>query len=575
MEGLTPDYFTGRMFRRQFGPALASALGLAVSDMADALVVGRRMGAVGLAAISLALPVLMVMNVLMHGFGLGGSICYSIQQAKGERDQALAGFQGVLTSAVLTGAVLAVLGSLFLTPLLDLLGTTAEDGLLFETSRTYLQIILWGTPLLFASYGLDYFLRNDGQEKLASAAFITGNLTDFVLNFVFVLFLDLGAAGAAWATLIGQVLSFSIGSVGVLRKSGSLSYFPFRPDFKGVFECFRVGFSSSSQYLFSMLFILIANNVLLEWSGSGGVAVFDLIQNTSFLILYLYMGAGKAAQPILSTFQGEYNQDGQHRALALALIWGTAVGGAAICAVALFPGTVCSLFGLTGEAAALGCYALRVYCLSAGLAGINVVLEAYCQSCGRKTGAFLLAVLRGAALLLPFTLLFAALGENAFWWLFPVTEAGTLLIFLLVRGRLKGGEEIDPARIFRRTIQSRNEEISSLTLKIEEFCEKWDANVKQTYFVTMSVEELCAVILQKGFQGAGGWIQVTLVAQEDGDFTLHIRDSAVYFDPFSMKARRMDEGGDMDALGVLVIRKKAKEFFYRRYQGFNSLIVRI
>lgn len=74
-----------------------------------------------------------------------------------------------------------------------------------------------------------------------------------------------------------------------------------------------------------------------------------------------------------------------------------------------------------------------------------------------------------------------------------------------------------------------------------------------------------------------GEIQVTLVALEDGDFELHIRDNAASFDPFSLETNRAGKEGnfDMDAMGILVIKKQAKDFFYRHYQGFNSLVVRI
>ncbi len=92
MRSMDRDYFTGRMFRRQFSPALISALGLAMGDMADAVVVGQRMGVVGLAAISLSLPVFMVINVIMHGLGLGGSIRYSTQLAGGGWKEANRGF---------------------------------------------------------------------------------------------------------------------------------------------------------------------------------------------------------------------------------------------------------------------------------------------------------------------------------------------------------------------------------------------------------------------------------------------------------------------------------------------------
>ena len=94
----------------------------------------------------------------------------------------------------------------------------------------------------------------------------------------------------------------------------------------------------------------------------------------------------------------------------------------------------------------------------------------------------------------------------------------------------------------------------------------------------MAAEELCTVIQLKGFQNQpDGFMQITLIAEENGDFSLLMRDNAVSFDPFSMKTQKVGSGEDvdMDAMGVLVLREKSKDFFYRRYQGFNSLIIKI
>ena len=94
----------------------------------------------------------------------------------------------------------------------------------------------------------------------------------------------------------------------------------------------------------------------------------------------------------------------------------------------------------------------------------------------------------------------------------------------------------------------------------------------------MAVEELGVTILQHGFQGRDdGYIQITVIAQENGDFELHLRDDAVHFDPFSLNTSRAGdiESVDMDSMGVLMIKKRAKEFYYRQYQGFNTLVVKI
>lgn len=84
--------------------------------------------------------------------------------------------------------------------------------------------------------------------------------------------------------------------------------------------------------------------------------------------------------------------------------------------------------------------------------------------------------------------------------------------------------------------------------------------------------------MKRGFAKEGdGYIQITLIALPEEIFELHIRDSAKAFDPFSLNTKKVnsEEDYDMDAMGILVIKQKAKSFFYRQYQGFNSLIVKI
>ena len=99
---------------------------------------------------------------------------------------------------------------------------------------------------------------------------------------------------------------------------------------------------------------------------------------------------------------------------------------------------------------------------------------------------------------------------------------------------------MDRERVFRATIHNRLEEVGEVTQQIEAFCEQWDATVKQHYFVQMTVEEVCSAIVEKGFQGregVRGIIQITLVADRDGMFTLHVRDSASTSTPSRCRRR--------------------------------------
>ena len=160
------------------------------------------------------------------------------------------------------------------------------------------------------------------------------------------------------------------------------------------------------------------------------------------------------------------------------------------------------------------------------------------------------------------------MGLQRFWLLFLLLGLG---------GRYKKAE-LPEERIFQRTILSNAEDVMDVCRELEAFCEVWGADMKQQMFSTMTVEELGMAILKHGFQGrTDGYLQLTAIMDESGVLELHLRDDATTFNPFALDTSRAsrDEDFDMDGMGVLVIKKRAKEFFYRRYQGFNTLIIKI
>lgn len=571
------NYFSSKMFFRQFFPALISAAALALGDMADAIVIGSRMGVTGLAAISLSLPVFMVINLIMHGFGVGGAVRFSRQLAQGQEEAARRGFQGVMTAVFFLGVSLSVLGNLFMEQLLEILGARSSETQVYAACRSYVELIVTFIPLFFVTYILNYYLRNDDKEKLASFGFTAGNLTDIALNVVFVLFLHKGVVGAAWATVIGLMVSLCIYLTGMAAKEGVLRFFPWKPDFHGSLKCYQTGFSTSSQYLLTMLFLLIANRTLMKMGGSLMVGVFDMIQNVSYFILYLYEGTGKAMQPLVSTYYGERNRKECRRILHKSLRFGTAAGIMMGLLLFFCAGQVCGVFGIReGVGLGIAVYALRVYIGGTLAAGISILLATYYQSAGREKSAFVLVLLRGTLVLVPLLFLFSKMGTYGFWWLFPVTEVLSLILLYFWQ-RLSHEKEtvFDDEKIYYRTIRNSSEDLTPLLSEISIFCEKWGSTAQQQYFMNMAVEELCVAIMKHGFKDERGYIQVTLLLKEDGLFELHIRDNAISFNPFAAEEKDTEDAFDFDVLGISVIKKKGKEFYYRRYQGFNTLVVKI
>ncbi len=572
------DFFTPLMFKRQFAPAIISAIALSFADMADAIVVGQRMGVDGLAAISIAIPIFMVINVIMHGFGLGGAVKFSTHLSKAERKEAINSFQSVLVIAIVIGMILAILCNFFLEPILFVLGTTPADNQLYEMTAQYVQIIASGIPIFFTSYILNYYLRNDDNEKLASLGFTVGSLVDLGLNILLVLVLNLGVAGAAFSTVIGQVLAIFIYVIGLIyKKKHNLTFEYFHVNVMSALASFKVGLSTSFQYVYTLLFVIFANNALMRLMGSSGVAVFDIIQNTSFLVIYLYEAVTKGAQPIISTYHGEKNFNGLKKIKALSLKVSLTMGVLVSMLIIVFPQLICMLFGINDTATqGIAFYALRIYAVGICFIGINMMYTSFAQCNEDAKSAFLLSTLRCAAVLFPVSFLCYFISDNFIWWLYPITEALSLIIYLIYQKKTYKHTE-DNTPVYSKIITNHNTEISAMVNEINEFCETWGASFKQSYFVSMTAEEICEAIVNNGFKNEKGYIQVTVIVQENSEYVLCVRDSAISFNPFDLHTNKVgvDDDYDMDAIGILVIRKKAKNFFYRRYQGFNTLVVTI
>lgn len=570
-------FFTRRMFIRQYIPALISAVVLSFGDVADSLVLGHRIGYVGLAALALTMPVAQVFNVIMNALGIGGSVRFASRMARGKREEAVAGFQGVVCAAGAAGLGIALAGNLLLAQLLDLLGAPASEAGIHAAAGEYLRILLWGAPVLFLNYVLNYFLKTDDLEKEAGIAFTAGNILDIGLNIVLVLVLRMGVTGAGLATVAGQALSLTFSAAVIRRRGSALKLRGMKPDLEEAWKSFRVGLSSSVEFLYSMVFLLIANHLLIGTQGGAGAAMLDVVLGASYFMMNLYDAVVKSILPVVSTYSGERNAAGMRLALKTGLRYTLCSGAALGFLVFAFPEAICRFFGMDDPAlTALGRNALRLYALSIPPAGIGILMANYWEARQMERRTLAVSTLRGGLPIL-LALLLASFRPEGFWSLYLLSELLTLAgIAVLFRPRRSSDE--NERRVFRSTILSVDTEISRTVERIEEFCERWNATPSQQYMAMMSVEEICVATLNSGFQGkADGFIQIVLIALEEGGFELHIRDNAASFNPLAleMKENPDAEGANLDALGIVAIRRKTKSFSYRHFQGFNTVIIRI
>ncbi len=574
------DYFVSRMFYKMLIPSVLSSVGYAISDMADALVVGQRMGETGLAAISLCLPIYMLINLIMNAFAIGGGVRFSRQLGIGNEKEAVNCFNHIVRAAFASGVALALLLNVFAPQVLGILGAGEQGTQLYKACETYMRIISAGSPLLILNVVFSGFLRNDNNEVIAARGFIIGNITDLSLNIILVLGFDFGTAGAAVSTVIGSAVAIACYLPAIVgKKRNVMAITRIKPNLKQVFFCFGIGFSTSVQNLFQFVFLLVVNRVMIFLGGEAYVAVFDVVYNISFLIIYLCEGTSEAAQPLVSTFAGEQSENDCRQVRRLSLICAVILSGAAAILIAVFAEGIAGIFGISDEMLSTAACAIRFYCSGSVFIAGNTILSRYCQSKEDGKGAFICVLLKNLVVSVPCVILFSLFASAQIWLAFPVAEALSLALFLLYYVIAeKKRTKFDENRIYRVTLSGNDAEISSLLDGCETFCDKWQAQPAQKYYVTLVIEEIVASIVRNALgRSPDGKIRVTLLAMPNGDFTLHVLDNAVEYDPLAKRVRGRENRTDfdIDEVSVLLIKKKTKKYLYRQCIGFNSLTVQI
>ena len=562
------------MFRRLLWPTLISAFGLAIGDIADALFVGIRIGKVGLATMSLVAPVYMIYNVLDIGIAVGASVHYTRALGKGKARQGISIFSQMLMVAFLVSVLIAVAGMLLMPYILRMLGAGSPGDELWNYAKEYLQIMFLGAPLTFLFFLLYYCVRCDDNEKLASAGYLVGYIIDVSASALFVLAFKMDVRGAIYATVLGKAVGILVFLLHFTRKWTILRFRFVKPDIKLIFSVLKTGMASSFGYIGQFAALLIVNNLLLNLGGEGALAQMNIVQNVSYIAFAVYVALGDTVQPLCGTFVAEHNKDAVRRVMILATVIGVASGGVIAALFAVFAPSVCTLFGLAGDAAIGGAFAVRMFCLSIIPAGLSIVWSSSFQAIGREKIVFLINQLRTFVCFVAFALILYPFGIKWFWLAFFAAELGTLAVWIPVCKKKK--QSVSDV-VFTYLLDANSTDISDLTGKTEAFCEENGATPKQIYYVTVCVEEVCQAIIENAFSKDGDeYIQLTICIEKDGTTALHMRDNAVNFNPFAMKTGRDYEDEDnLASLGIQIVKAKSKLFFYRRYAGFNTLTVEV
>ena len=385
-------------------PMIISQVFMNVNFIVDGIFVAHAVGTDGLSAINIVLPSLLLTIVCATMFGTGGSALVAAQLGAGARRHARQNFSLLVIVAVMLSTLFAVLGLVFLRPILYTLGA---DDALYPLCTTYAVPLFLSTPLTMAGLVLDIFLVAAGQPRLAMLSSFIGGLTNILLDYIFLFVLNMGLAGAALATGIGYSVSALVGFYYFgIRRRGTLCLV--RPIWRlrAVRDAMGNGASEMVSMLSTGIFMIVMNNTMMRLAGSDGVAAASIVDYLSELLVAVYMGYAEGVAPLTS-----YNYGRKDRAALRGILRRnlTLIGGFSVCICAaclLIAALITQIFvPVTSHVYELAVTGLRLYAIGFLFAGFGTYGSSFFTALGDGRTSALLSLCHTLLFLLGFLLL--------------------------------------------------------------------------------------------------------------------------------------------------------------------------
>ena len=381
-------------------------------NVVDRMYLGRLPGHLALTGLGLCLPIISILMGFANLCGMGGSPLCSICRGRGENEEAERIMGNSFSLLLLFGAALTVLCLIFRRPILYLFG--ASD-VTFPYANDYLTIYILGTLFVMISLGMNPFINAQGFSRMGMITVAVGAAVNIVLDPIFIFLLDMGARGAALATVISQgcsalwVLKFLTGKKAILK----LRLSALRLQAGRVRRILSLGTSGFVMSMTNSLAQVLCNASLEAYSGDLYVGVMTVINSIREIITMPVQGITSGCQPVLgyNYGAGQYQRVRQGIRFTTVLTVGYSIAVWAV--VMLLPGPLIRIFNNEADLIAAGIPAFRIYFATFFFMSFQFIGQSTFVGLGRSRSAVFFSLLRKAFIVAPLTLILPAVGFGA------------------------------------------------------------------------------------------------------------------------------------------------------------------
>lgn len=422
-------------------PSVIAMLVSALYNMVDQLFIGHSIGVLGNAATNVAFPLSMVCTSIGLLCGIGGAANFNLCMGRKDPEHAKSYVGNAISMLAILGVILCVAVQLFLRPMMLLFGATPD---VIDYACTYTRITSIGFPFLIITIGGSNLIRADGSPKFSMLCNLVGAIVNTILDPLFIFVFHMGMAGAALATITGQILSFAL-VVFYLRgfKTLPLSLSDLKPNMACWARIAALGATPAFNQVAMMVVQIVMNNTLTYY-GSNSVygsdiplACAGIISKVNMLFFSFVIGISQGLQPIVSFNFGAQKYDRVKDAYKKAVFAATAISIVAFLCFQFFPRQIIGIFGSGSEEYLhFAERYFRIFLFFTFLNGIQPVSSNFFTSIGAPKKGIFLSLTRQIIFLLPLLLIFPYLfGIDGVMYTAPIADlaAASVSIVMVVR----------------------------------------------------------------------------------------------------------------------------------------------
>lgn len=426
------------LLRRFAIPSIIAMLVSSLYNIVDQIFIGQGVGYLGNAATNVSYPLVTICLAIALLIGIGTSSRFSLYLGAGKADKAAKVAGNSICLMVLAGIIYMILILIFLKPLLRAFGSTDE---VMPYAISYTSITAIGMPFLIVTNVMSNLIRADGSPKYSMVCMLIGAVINTILDPIFIFVFNMGVAGAAWATIIGQIISCIVAVRYAFHfQHISLHRSDIRLSLHESATTAMLGMSNSLNQVAITLVQIVLNNSLTYYGALSvygkdiPLAACGIVMKTNAILLSVIIGISQGTQPIVGFNYGARKFDRVRKIYFLSTGCGVIISIVGWLMFQFCPHQILSIFG-TGDAQyfEFSIRFMRIYLFMVFVLGVQVISSNFFSAIGKPLKGLLLSMTRQVFFLIPLTLILPLFinGLDGVLYAAPVSDAMAFLLTLI------------------------------------------------------------------------------------------------------------------------------------------------